>query len=87
MKQSKAHIFEVIKELGRAKLGFDEETLDKLTLDNSVVNDLGLNSLTIFDFIYTVETTFMVELSEVELMKVKTLGDVVNLIYKTQRGQ
>ena len=46
----------------------------------SVVDDLGLNSLTIFDFIYETEKTFQIELDEKRLLKVKTVSDMIELI-------
>jgi acyl carrier protein len=73
-------ILSTLKEIAKNKLELDFENVD---VNMNVVDDLGLNSLTIFDFIYETEKTFQIELDEKSLLKVKTVSDMVELIRKS----
>ena len=70
-------ILSTLKEIAQKKLELDFENVD---VNMNVVDDLGLNSLTIFDFIYEIEKTFHIELDEKRLLKVKTVADMIELI-------
>ena len=70
-------ILSILKEIAQKKLELDFENVD---VNMNVVDDLGLNSLTIFDFIYETEKTFQIELDEKRLLKVKTVADMIELI-------
>ena len=83
MRHTKEHILEVLKVIAIMQLEIDQETADAISLDADIVNGLGFTSLTIFDFIIQIEKSFEVELPERELMKVKTIQDVVNIIYNS----
>ena len=83
MHHSKEHILEVLRVIAVTTLEIDQETADAIGLDAKIVDDLGFDSLNIFDFIIQIEKSFEIELSERELMKIKTLQDAVNLIYNT----
>lgn len=72
-------ILSTLKSIAQDKLAIDIKDVD---VNMSVVDDLGLNSLTIFDFIYETEQIFQIELDEKSLLKVKTVLDMVNLIEK-----
>jgi acyl carrier protein len=80
MKQNHEQILSTLKNIARDKLELDFKEVD---VNMSVVDDLGLNSLTIFDFIYETEKTFQIELDEKSLLKVKTVSDMVELIRKS----
>ena len=77
MKQNHEQILSTLKNIARDKLELDFKEVD---VNMSVVDDLGLNSLTIFDFIYETEKTFQIELDEKRLLKVKTVSDMIELI-------
>ena len=59
-----------------------ELDINEVDVNMRVVDDLGLNSLTIFDFIYETEKIFQIELDEKSLLKVKTVNDMIKLIQK-----
>ena len=77
MEKNHDHILSTLKEIAKNKLELDFENVD---VNMNVVDDLGLNSLTIFDFIYETEKTFQIELDEKQLLKVKTVADMIELI-------
>ena len=77
MEQNHEQILSTLKEIAKNKLELDFENVD---VNMNVVDDLGLNSLTIFDFIYETEKTFQIELDEKRLLKVKTVADMIELI-------
>ena len=79
MEQSHEQILSILKNIAKEKLSIDVENVD---INMNVVDDLGLNSLTIFDFIYETEKTFQIELDEKSLLKVKTVSDMIELIHK-----
>jgi len=80
MEQSHEQILSTLKKIATDKLELDIKYVD---VNMSVVNDLGLNSLTIFDFIYEIEKTFQIELDEKSLLKVKTISDIIELIHRS----
>ena len=79
MEQNREQILSTLKNIARDKLELDFKEVD---INMSVVDDLGLNSLTIFDFIYETEKRFQIELDEKSLLKVKTVSDMIELIHK-----
>ncbi len=79
MEQSHEQILATLKNIAKQKLELDFDDVD---VNMNVIDDLGLNSLTIFDFIYATEKTFQIELDEKSLLKVKTVSDLVELIHK-----
>ena len=48
--------------------------------DISIMSDMELSSLDFFAFITTVEETFGVRISERQLKRIDTLGDLINTI-------
>ena len=72
-------ILTTLKDIATEKLELDFKEIE---VNMKVVDDLGLNSLTIFDFIYQIEETFQIQLDEKSLLKVKTVLDMLNLIQK-----
>ena len=82
MVQSQEQILSTLKDIAKQKLELDFNNVD---VNMNVVDDLGLNSLTIFDFIYETEKTFHIELDEKNLLKVKTVADMIELIQKSLR--
>ena len=80
MEQNHEQILLTLKEIATDELELDMKNVD---LDMNVVDDLNLNSLTIFDFIYEIEKTFKIELDEKSLLKVKTVADIIELIQKS----
>lgn len=77
MEYNHEQILSTLKNIANEKL---ELNLKDVDVNMNVVDDLGLNSLTIFDFIIETEKAFHIELDEKRLLKVKTVSDLVNLI-------
>lgn len=52
----------------------------KITLNSSFADDLGADSLDIFQIVTELEETFGIEFSNEDAEKIKTVGDIVNYI-------
>ena len=70
-------MFEKIKEIICEQLSVDEE---EVTLDASIKDDLGADSLDLFEMVMSLEDEFDVEIPTEELEKMETVGDVVEYI-------
>ncbi len=57
-------------------------SMDKITLDTSFTDDLGADSLDIFQIISELEEAFEMEFSNEDAEKIKTVGDAVEYIKK-----
>jgi acyl carrier protein len=53
---------------------------DDVTLDSSLVDDLGADSLDLVELVMSVEEEFDIEIPDDEAMKLKTVGAVVEYI-------
>jgi len=53
---------------------------DKVTLETSFTDDLGADSLDIFQIISELEEEFNIEFSNEDAEKIKTVGDAVDYI-------
>ena len=70
-------MFEKIKDILVEELQIKES---EITLEAELVNDLGINSLELADLIMVFEETFDIEISENEIRKFLTVGDIVNYL-------
>lgn len=70
-------MFEKIKDILVEELQIKESDI---TLEAELVNDLGINSLELADLIMVFEETFDIEISENEIRKFLTVGDIVNYL-------
>ncbi|QAA34190.1 acyl carrier protein [Clostridium manihotivorum] len=68
-------VFEKIKEVIVEQLGVDAETI---TLETTFQEDLGADSLDLFQIIMDLEEEFNVKIEDVEV--IKTVGDAVSFI-------
>jgi len=73
--------FERIKDVLTEQLGISEE---KITLDASIADDLGADSLDLVELIMALEQEFDVEISDDDAVKIKTVGDAVNFVKALQ---
>jgi len=76
-KESKDMEFEKLKEVIIDVLGCMEE---EITMDATFVDDLGADSLDIFQIIMGIEDAFDIEIENEDAEKISTVGDAVEQI-------
>lgn len=74
-------MLERIKEIVADALGTEVSTL---TAETSSKEDLGADSLDLFEMVMTLEEEFDVEIPSEDLEEIKTIGDVEAYIQKLQ---
>ena len=70
-------VFEKVRAILCAQLDVDE---DKVTMDSSITEDLGADSLDLVDLVMSLEEEFDVEIPDDQVENVKTVGDIVKYI-------
>ena len=70
-------VFDKVKDILMDQLDLDE---DKITLDASVTDDLGADSLDLVDLVMSFEDEFNVEIPDDQLENIKTVNDIVKYI-------
>ena len=68
-------VFEKVREIVAEQLGINE---DEIKLENNFIDDLGADSLDLFQVVMELEDAFDVKVEEVEGLK--TVGDAVKYI-------
>ena len=76
-KTAKEEIFDKLKELVVDQLGVEE---DEVTMEATMQDDLGADSLDLVDLVMSVEEEFGVKVADEDLENIKTVGDIVNYI-------
>ena len=71
--------FEKIKKIIAESLNVDE---DSITMDTTFVDDLGADSLDVFEIIMAVEEEFEIEIANEDAETIVTVGDAVEQIKK-----
>lgn len=74
---AKEEIFDKLKELDVDQLGVEE---DEVTMEATMQDDLGADSLDLVDLVMSVEEEFGVKVADEDLENIKTVGDIVNYI-------
>ena len=74
---AKEEIFDKLKELVVDQLGVEE---DEVTMEASMQDDLGADSLDLVDLVMSVEEEFGVKVADEDLENIKTVGDIVDYI-------
>ena len=74
---AKEEIFDKLKELVVDQLGVEE---DEVTMEATMQDDLGADSLDLVDLAMSVEEEFGVKVADEDLENIKTVGDIVNYI-------
>ena len=69
--------FEKLKKIIAEVLNVDEE---EITMETSIVDDLGADSLDVFQIIMGLEEEFDIEIPNEEAEKIVTVGDAVEQI-------
>ncbi len=75
-------MLEKVKEIIASSLGIDES---EITEDSSFKDDLGADSLDLFEMVMTMEDEYGIEIPTEDLEKMETVGDVVNYIQAHQQ--
>lgn len=70
-------VFEKIKAILVDQLDVDE---DAVTMEASVMDDLGADSLDLADIVMSIEEEFDIEVPDDALQNIKTVGDIVKYI-------
>jgi acyl carrier protein len=70
-------VFDTVKKCIVEQLGVDE---DEVTLDASITDDLGADSLDQVELVMALETEFNLDIPDEEAEKIKTVGDAVRYI-------
>lgn len=74
-------MLEKIKEIAADSLGADVNTM---TAETSFKEDLGADSLDLFEIVMALEEEFEVEIPTEDLENIKTIGDVENYLQSRQ---
>ena len=75
-------VFEKVKEILCDQLDLEDE--EKVTLDASIMDDLGADSLSVVDLIMSVEDEFGVTIPDEEVENIRTIDQVVQFIENNQ---
>ena len=70
-------VLEKVKKILMEQLDVDEGAI---SLDSSVIDDLGADSLDIVDMVMSLEEEFDMEVPDDEIETMKTVGDIVKFI-------
>ena len=70
-------IFDKVKDILVDQLDVEEE---KVTMEASIVDDLGADSLDLVDLVMSLEEEFDVEIPDEQGENIKTVGDIVKYI-------
>ena len=70
-------VFEKIKKILIDQLAADE---DAVTMEASITDDLGADSLDLADIVMSIEEEFDIEVPDDQLVHIKNVGDIVKYI-------
>lgn len=70
-------VFEKVKSILIDQLDVEEE---KVTLEASIADDLGADSLDVVDLVMSLEEEFDLEIPDDQVENIKTVGDIVKYI-------
>ena len=70
-------VFDKVKAILVDQLDLDE---NKVTMEASITDDLGADSLDIADIVMSIEEEFNVEVPDEQLQNIKVVGDIVKYI-------
>lgn len=74
-------VFEKIREIIATQFDLDE---DQITMETTVADDLGADSLDVVEVLMSVEDEFEVEIPDEAIEDIKSVGDLVNYIENNQ---
>ncbi len=70
-------VFDKVKEVIIDELGVEEH---KIVTEANVIEDLDADSLSVMEIVMALEEEYDIEVPEDEIMKLKTVGDVVKYV-------
>ena len=70
-------VFEKVRDIIVDQLDADA---DAVTLEASIIDDLGADSLDVVDLVMSIEEEFDVEVPDEEVENMKTVGDIVKFV-------
>ena len=70
-------VFDKLKDIIVEQLDVEE---DAVTMEASITDDLGADSLDVVDLVMSIEESFDVEIPDEEVENIKTVGDIVKYI-------
>ncbi len=70
-------VFEKVRDILVEQLDVEEE---KVTMEASISDDLGADSLDVVDLVMSLEEEFDVEIPDDQVENIKTVGDIVRYI-------
>ena len=70
-------IFEKVAAILAEQLDAEEESI---TMESSLVDDLGADSLDVVDLVMTLEDEFDMEIPDEDIENVRTVGDIVKYL-------
>lgn len=74
-------VFEKLKDIVVDQLDVDA---DKVTMEASITEDLGADSLDVVDLVMSLEEEFDMEIPDEAVENIKTIGDIVKYIEDNQ---
>lgn len=75
-------MFEKVRDMLAKQLNL---SADKITLDSDVVKDLGADSLDVVELLISLEDDYGVSIPEEDIVNVKTVKDIVEMIEKLNK--
>ena len=70
-------VFEKVRDILMDQLDVEEGAV---TMEASIIDDLGADSLDVVDLVMTLEDEFDTEIPDEEIENIKTVGDIVRFI-------
>ncbi len=70
-------VFEKVRAILVEQMDVDEDTV---TMESSITDDLGADSLDVVDMVMSLEEEFDVEIPDEEIESMRTVGDIVRFI-------
>ena len=76
-------VLEKVREILCDQLDVEEE---QVTLDASITDDLGADSLDVVDLVMSIEEEFDLEFPDEEVENIKTVGDIVKYMERKEEA-
>ncbi len=76
-------VFEKIRDIVVDQFDAEESSV---TLESSIIDDLGADSLDVADLVMAIEEEFDIEIPDEEVENIKTVGDIVKFVETNVEG-